>query len=47
MFLKPLGVSSHLHFTALHLVVPGLSCSPAKMANIPVSFQAISRPRLL
>ena len=46
MFLKPLVVYSHLPFTALRLDVPRLSCTPAKMANVPVSFQAISRPRL-
>ena len=46
MFPKPLGLNSHLQFTALHLDVPALSCTPAKLANNPVSFQAITRPRL-
>ena len=46
MFLDPLGVVSHLHFTALELDVSWLSCTPAKMASVPVSFGAITLPRL-
>ena len=47
MFLNPLGVVSHLHFTALELDVPCLSCSPPKLGDVPVSFQATTLPRLL
>ena len=46
MFLDPLGVFSHLHFTAPQLDVSCLSCTPAKMASMPVSFWAITLPRL-
>ena len=46
MFLKATGVCYHLRFIALHLDVPGLSCTPPNMASISVSFQAITRSRL-
>ena len=45
MCLTPLGVGYHLHFIAQQSDVPDLSCTPPKMASLPVSFQAIARPR--
>ena len=45
MFLKPLGVFYHLHFTAQQSEVSGLSCTPPMVANLSVSFQGITRPR--
>ena len=46
MPLKPLGMGYHLHFVAQQSDVPDLSCIPPKMASLPVSFEAITGPRL-
>jgi len=46
MFLDPLCVYSHLHFTARELDVPCLSCTPLKLASMPVSFWSITLHRL-
>ena len=46
MSLKPLGMGYHLHFVAQQSDVPDLSCIPPKMASLPVSFEAITGPRL-
>ena len=45
MFLKPLSVYFNLQFTALHLDVPSLSCTPPNTACLSVSFKAITLPR--
>ena len=46
MFLKPLGLYSHLHFTALQLDVPCLGCTPPKLRSVLVSIQALTLPKL-
>jgi hypothetical protein len=46
MFLRPLGVVYHLHFTAQQSDVPDLSCTHPNTASLPVSFQAPTRSRL-
>jgi len=46
MYLRPLGVGYHLHFVAQQSEVSQLSCTHSNMAGFPVSFLAITRPRL-